>query len=60
MSGKYDPQRKYQAANIRRISFDFSRKYDADVLAKLDSVDNRTGYVKQLIRDDIEREKREN
>lgn len=56
MEEKYGPQRKYMAANVRRMSFDFNRKSDADVIEKLDSVENKTGYIKQLVRDDIKRE----
>ncbi len=48
-------QRKYDDTNTRQIKFKFNLKYDADILEKLDSVDNRQGYVKKLIREDIER-----
>ena len=59
MAGKFDPQIKYMAANVRRMSFDFNRRTDADVIEQLEKQPNRTGYVKKLVRDDIEREKRD-
>ena len=44
---------KWQAANTRRISLMLMLKSDADVLAKLDAVPNKTDYIRQLIRRDI-------
>ena len=45
--------RKYNEANTRQIKFGFNLIYDADILAKLDSVPNKQGYIKDLIRADI-------
>lgn len=50
-------QIKYDKANTRQITFKFNLKTDADILEKLDSVDNRQGYIKEIIRNDIEAEK---
>lgn len=50
-------QIKYDKANTRQITFKFNLKTDADILERLDSVDNRQGYVKELIRNDMEAEK---
>lgn len=47
---------KYDAANTRQIKFKFNLKTDADILQKLDSVDNKQGYIKDLIRADIAKE----
>ena len=47
--------RKYNSTNTRQIGLNFSFKYDADILAKLDSVPNKQGYIKELIRADIVR-----
>ena len=44
---------KYDQNNTRQIKFKFNKKTDADILEKLDSVQNKQGYVKGLIRDDI-------
>ncbi len=48
--------RKYQAANTRQIKLTLNTKTDADVLDKLDQVDNKQGYIKGLIREDIARD----
>jgi len=47
--------KKYDDENTRQIKFKFNLKTDADVLHKLDSVPNKQGYVKALIRADIEK-----
>lgn len=51
-------QAKYDKANTRDIKFKFNLKTDADILEKLDSVPNKQGYVKDLIRTDIAKSKR--
>lgn len=45
--------RKYNDENTRQIKFSFSLKYDQDIIAMLDSVPNKQGYIKELIRADI-------
>ena len=49
-------QAKYEQANTRKITFKFNLKTDADILEKLDQVDNRQGYIRDLIRADIAKE----
>ena len=44
---------KYDKENTRQIKFKFNKTTDADILERLDNVDNKQGYVKGLIRDDI-------
>lgn len=46
---------QYSKENTRQIKFSFSLQYDADILEKLDSVPNKQGYIKSLIRADIAR-----
>jgi len=46
---------KYDAANSLTVGFKFNRKTDADIIDKLESVEKRQSYIKQLIRDDIAR-----
>ena len=50
---------KYNSANTVQIKFAFNKKTDADVLEKLNSVPNKQGYIKELVRADIMREKGE-
>lgn len=49
-------QDKYDRANTVKVMLKLNKKTDADILEKLDTVDNKQGYIKGLIRDDIGRE----
>ena len=40
----------YNAKNKTRIPLDMNNKYDADILAFLQTVSNKQGLIKQLIR----------
>ena len=46
-------QAKYDRNNTRAVLFKFNLKTDADILAQLDRIENRQGYIKELIRKDI-------
>jgi hypothetical protein len=47
---------KYKQKYIRQIVLRLNKKTDSDILTKLDAVDNRQGYIKKLIREDIGKE----
>ena len=49
---------RYDALNTRQIKMKLNLKTDADILKKLDSVPNKQGYIKMLIRKDIANEHR--
>ena len=53
MEKKYEPQAKYDAANTVQIRLKLNRKTDADILRLLESVDNKQGLIKQLLREYI-------
>lgn len=44
---------KYEKTNTVQLKMKLNRNTDADILAKLDSVGNKQGYIKSLIRKDI-------
>lgn len=44
---------KYDSVNTVQVKLKLNRKTDADILAKLNEVDSKQGYIKELIRDDI-------
>ena len=52
------PQSRYEARNIVRFTLKVNKNTDADILAKLESVENKQGYLKALIRADIAKEAR--
>lgn len=48
-------QQAYDRRATRQIICKFNRTTDADILEILDAQENRQGYIKRLIRDDIAR-----
>ena len=50
---------KYTASHTKQFKCNFNLEYDADILAKLNSVSNKQGYIKELIRADIAKQKGE-
>lgn len=48
-------QKRYDAKNTRHVHLKLNRRTDWDVLARLDEVPSKQGYIKRLIREDLER-----
>ena len=46
---------KYDASHTIQIKLKLNTKTDADILEKLEAVDSKQGYIKDLIRRDIEK-----
>ena len=46
---------RYDATHTKPYYFKLHLEYDSDIINKLDNVESRQGYIKQLIRDDIAR-----
>ena len=46
---------RYDLKNTVQIKLKLNKQSDKDVLDKLEEVDNKQGYIKGLIRDDIKR-----
>ncbi len=44
---------KYDKANTKSIMLKFNLKTDADILAHFETLENRQGYIKELIRRDM-------
>lgn len=45
--------KKYDEVNTKQIKLKLNKKTDADILEALESVPNKQGYIKFLIRKDI-------
>lgn len=50
---KYDLA--YQKDNIKQVKFTLNKNTDQDIIKKLDTVQNKNGYLKDLIRKDIKK-----
>lgn len=53
---KYKSQDKYDKENTVQVKLKLNKKKDADILGKLDSVEYKQKYIKELIRADISKE----
>lgn len=45
---------KYDAENTKKILLKLNLKTDADILQRLEEVESKQGYIKELIRRDME------
>lgn len=43
----------YEKNNCTRVSIKLGNKTDADIIEQLNKMDNKQGYIKALIREDI-------
>lgn len=48
--------RKYDDTHTKKIMLKFNLETDKDILEKLESVGNKQGYIKELIRRDMKGE----
>ena len=46
-------QAKYDKNHTKSIHLKFNIEYDSDILKKLEKVESKQGYIKELIRADI-------
>lgn len=56
MPKKETPQDRYLKKNAVSVSFRIIKTTEQDILAKLESVPNKAGYIKRLILEDIRKE----
>ncbi len=45
---------KYNATNVKQIKLNLNKKTDADIIEALDAAPNVQGYIKELIRRDLD------
>lgn len=46
---------KYDKANTKQFVIKLNKIYDADIIEKLETVENRQGYIKELILADMKK-----
>lgn len=51
----YAASKKYQSEKTTTVNVRIFRSTESDILSKLESVPNKSGYIKSLIRSDIAR-----
>ena len=52
-------KKRWDKQNTRSYTIKLNRNTDGDIMDKLDKTPNRQGYIKRLIRADIDREMQE-
>ena len=50
-----EAKKRWDRKNTVVITMKLNRKTDADIIERLESVDNKQGYIKRLIREDAEK-----
>ena len=45
----------YKKQKTKRIPLELNREHDADIINHLERISNRNGYIKRLIREDMEK-----
>lgn len=55
---KVTPQERYNKAHTINVNIRLMKNTEQDIIQKLNSVPNKAGYIKQLIRADIANDKR--
>lgn len=54
----YAAQSKYNKEKTRRYTISAMMNTEQDIIQKLDSVENKNGYIKKLIRADISKDEK--
>lgn len=57
---KLTPQQRYKKKHVKRYYLELLDTTDKDLIEKLESVDKYTTYLKKLIKEDIEKTKKNN
>lgn len=53
---KSEIQWKYDRANTTRVSIKLNNKTDEDIIQYMASLENKQGYIKELIREDMKKQ----
>ena len=56
----YKSNAKYEKENLLRVLVKFNRKTEPELVERMESQENKAGYLKRLVKDDIERDAQEN
>lgn len=55
----YPTEKRYRDRSILHVGINFNRNTEPELVEKMEKVPNRSRYIKDLIREDLEREKGE-
>lgn len=52
----YQSSAKYEKEKLLRVMVKFNRNTEPDLVERVESQENRAGYLKRLVKEDIERD----
>lgn len=53
----YPANKRYRDKAIVRVSVDFNRNTEPELVERIEQQESKAGYIKRLVREDIERER---
>ena len=53
----YPSKKRYDARTIAKVTVGFNRNTEPELVDRMEREENKTGFIKRLIREEIEREK---
>lgn len=53
----YPSKLRYEREKVLKVTVGFSRISEPDLVARIEKEDSKAGYLKRLVKEDVEREK---
>ncbi|MFR4999826.1 MAG: hypothetical protein ACLUCU_05080 [Slackia sp.] len=57
MTPTYPSKKKYESEKVLKVTVGFSRISEPELVERIEKQESRAGYLKRLVKEDIEREK---
>lgn len=55
----YPSKKRYDAKNIVKVTVGFNRNTEPELVERMEREESKASFLKQLVRDQVEREKRQ-
>lgn len=55
----YPANKRYEKKNIVKVTVGFNRSTEPELTARVEAENNKAGYLKRLVQEDVDREKRQ-
>ena len=53
----YPSKKRYDKENIVRVAVGFNRRTEPELVERIEEEENKAGYIRSLVREDVERRK---
>ena len=54
----YPSKKRYDKENIVRVAVGFNRRTEPELVERIEEEENKEGYIRSLVREDVERRKK--